>query len=246
MPTLNTIALVTGASRGLGETLSRLLAGLGFDLIITARARQPLEAQATYLRGLGVAVTAVSGDVAEPDHRVQLIQTVDDYSGLNLLVNNASELGPSPLRRLDQLPLEAMRGVFEVNTFAPLALIQALLPYLKSRRGVVVNISSDAATGGYPGWGGYGASKAALDLISKTLAGELAESGVSVVSVDPGDMRTKMHQLAFPDEDISDRPLPDSTLPFWAWLLSQEPGTISGGRFEAQSQNWEVGLEVAK
>jgi NAD(P)-dependent dehydrogenase (short-subunit alcohol dehydrogenase family) len=114
------------------------------------------------------------------------------------------------------------------------------VPLLERRGGLVVNISSDAAAGGYPGWGGYGASKAALDLLSLTLANELAERGVGVVAVDPGDMRTAMHQAAYPGEDISDRPLPDATLPFFAWLLAQEPARISGRRFAAQGEAWEL------
>jgi NAD(P)-dependent dehydrogenase (short-subunit alcohol dehydrogenase family) len=129
--------------------------------------------------------------------------------------------------------------VLEANLVAPVALVGALLPLLERGRGLVVNVSSDAATGGYPGWGGYGASKAALDLASLTLAGELRPRRVGVVSVDPGDMRTRMHQAAFPGEDISDRPLPEATVPFWAWLLGQDPLAVSGGRFRAQADRWE-------
>jgi NAD(P)-dependent dehydrogenase (short-subunit alcohol dehydrogenase family) len=121
-----------------------------------------------------------------------------------------------------------------------LGLAQEALPLLRQRAGLIVNISSDAARGGYEGWGAYGATKAALDLVSLTLANELRPAGVSVVAVDPGDMRTQMHQAAFPGEDISDRPLPDVTLPFWAWLLGQPPGSVSGRRYEAQADHWEV------
>jgi NAD(P)-dependent dehydrogenase (short-subunit alcohol dehydrogenase family) len=156
------------------------------------------------------------------------------------LVNNASELGPSPLPRLEEYPIGDVERVFRVNVLAPLALIQELLPPLKRSHGRVINISSDAAIGGYPGWGGYGASKAALDLLSLTLAHELRDSGVSVVSVDPGDMRTSMHQAAYPGEDISNRPPPEVTLPFWAWLLHQEPTEVTGRRFQAQAERWEV------
>jgi NAD(P)-dependent dehydrogenase (short-subunit alcohol dehydrogenase family) len=141
---------------------------------------------------------------------------------------------------LNELPLAALRHVFDVNVAAPLALVQAALPLLVNSRGLVVNVSSDAAVGGYPGWGAYGASKAALDLFSKTLAEELRAKGVAVVSVDPGDMRTKMHQDAYPGQDISDRPLPEVTLPFWAWLLGQEPLRASGARYQAQAAVWEV------
>ena len=137
-------------------------------------------------------------------------------------------------------PLDVLRRVFEVNVIAPLALIRTCLPVLKKSRGLVVNITSDASRGGYPGWGGYGSSKAALDLLSKTLANELREAGVGVVAVDPGDLRTQMHQDAFPGQDISDRPLPEVTLPFWAWLEGQDPLRVTGQRFEAQGTVWEV------
>ena len=121
-----------------------------------------------------------------------------------------------------------------------MGLVQATLPLLRKSGGLVINISSDAASGGYSGWGAYGASKAALDLVSLTLAGELRDDGVAVVSVDPGDMRTQMHQDAFPGEDISDRPLPEVTLPFWAWLLGQPRTLVTGRRFQAQADRWEV------
>ena len=130
--------------------------------------------------------------------------------------------------------------MFDVNVLAPLALVREALTLLVQAHGLVVNITSDAALGGYPSWGVYGASKAALDLISKTLATELKEQGIAVVSVDPGDIRTKMHQDAYLGQDISDRPLPDVTLPFWAWLLSQDPMAVSGGRYQAQAAIWEV------
>jgi NAD(P)-dependent dehydrogenase (short-subunit alcohol dehydrogenase family) len=164
----------------------------------------------------------------------------EDLGGLDLLVNNASELGPSPLPALSDLPLAALERIFAVNVLAPLALVQAALPMLATRKGLVVNVSSDAAVGGYPGWGGYGASKAALDLISATLATELKSRGVAVVAVDPGDMRTAMHQAAYPGEDISNRPLPEVTIPFWAWLLGQARDAVSGRRYRAQDERWEV------
>jgi NAD(P)-dependent dehydrogenase (short-subunit alcohol dehydrogenase family) len=159
---------------------------------------------------------------------------------LDLLVNNASALGPLPMPALSDYPLDALREVLEVNTIAPLALAQALRPWLVKAGGLIVNVTSDAAVGGYEGWGGYGASKAALELLSLTLANELRDAGVYAVVVDPGDMRTQMHQDAFPGEDISDRPLPEVTLPFWAWLLGQAPGAISGRRFQAQAERWEA------
>lgn len=156
------------------------------------------------------------------------------------MVNNASELGTSPLPSLIDYPLEDLETVYRTNVVAPLGLIQAFRFSLQQKRGLVVNISSDAAIAGYPGWGGYGASKAALDLVSLTLAHELKDHGIAVVSVDPGDLRTGMHQAAFPGQDISDRPLPDVTLPFWAWLLHQPKESVSGQRFRAQGERWEI------
>jgi len=179
--------------------------------------------------------------VTEAAHRRHLVDAARAWGRLDLLVNNASELGPSPLPELARYPLELLARVFQVNVLAPVGLVQEALPLLgRSSEALVVNISSDAAVGGYPGWGGYGASKAALDLASRTLAEELRPEGVAVVSVDPGDMRTAMQQAAFPGEDISDRPPPDVTLPFWAWLLGQDPLAVSGSRFQAQAERWNV------
>ncbi len=231
-------ALITGASRGLGSTLAEFLARQNYDLIITARGADGLEAAANRLQDTAGRILAIAGDVAEPAHRRRLAEQAQSLGGLDLLVNNASDLGPSPLPALADYPLGALSKVFQINVFSPIALVQELLPSLQARRGMVVNISSDAAVGGYPGWGGYGASKAALDLVSLTLANELRPDGIAVVSVDPGDMRTDMHQAAFPEEDISDRPLPDVTLPFWGWLLGQDPIEISGKRLQAQSERW--------
>ncbi|MCI4363454.1 MAG: SDR family oxidoreductase [Thermoplasmata archaeon] len=234
------VALVTGASRGLGRTIAAHLAVPGTELVVTARHRGELEVVAKELRKLGAEVLPLAGDLRSAAHRARLVSEIARRGRLDLLVNNASELGPSPLLRLADLPLPRLRDILEVNLLAPLGLLQAARPWLANARGLVVNISSDAALGAYPGWGGYGASKAALDLLSRTLAKELGSDGIAVVSVDPGDLRTQMHQAAFPGEDISDRPLPEVTLPFWAWLFAQEPPRISGGRFRAQSEEWEL------
>ena len=234
------VALVTGGSRGLGLELSRFLAGQGYNLVIDGRDRAVLDSAATEIANRGATVTVIAGDVSEAAHREALAKAAADLGGLDLLVNNASHLGPSPMPELVQYQPQDLARVFEVNVMAPIALIQRCLALLEVRRGLVVNISSDAAIGGYEGWGGYGASKAALDLASLTLANELRESGISVVSVDPGDMRTQMHQDAFPGEDITDRPLPEVTLPFWAWLLNQDPKSVSGQRFQAQAERWAV------
>ncbi len=232
------VALITGASRGLGATLAEFLARQGYALVTTARGREPLERAAQAIEGHGGEVVAIAGDVTDDEHRRRLVAAAASLGGLDLLVNNASTLGAAPLPGLADYPLDDLEQVFAVNVLAPLALTQLALPLLTAHRGLIVNLSSDAAVVGYPGWGGYGASKAALDLITLTLADELR--GVGVVAVDPGDMRTQMHQLAFPGEDISDRPLPDVTLPFWAWLLGQDPMAVSGQRFRAQGETWEV------
>ena len=232
------VALITGASRGLGASLAEFLARQGYGLITTARGREPLERAALALQGRGGEVVAIAGDVADDEHRRRLVAAAESLGRLDLLVNNASTLGATPLPGLADYPLDDLENVFVVNVLAPLALTQLAPPLLTASKGLIVNLSSDAAVGGYPGWGGYGASKAALDLITRTLADELR--GVGVVAVDPGDMRTEMHQLAFPGEDISDRPLPDVTLPFWAWLLGQDPMAVSGRRFLAQGETWEV------
>jgi NAD(P)-dependent dehydrogenase (short-subunit alcohol dehydrogenase family) len=234
------VALITGASKGLGLTLAHFLARQGYNLVITARGEFALNAVKDALEAGGGQVIALAGDVADPAHRQALADAARTFSRLDLLVNNASDLGPIPMPLLADYPPDALAGVFAVNVVAPVALVQATLPLLKAGGGLVVNLSSDAAVGGYEGWGGYGASKAALDLISLTLANELKDSGIAVVSVDPGDMRTEMHQNAFFGQDISDRPLPEITLPFWAWLLGQSRQAVSGGRYKAQDEQWEA------
>jgi NAD(P)-dependent dehydrogenase (short-subunit alcohol dehydrogenase family) len=230
-------ALITGASKGLGEVVATFLSRSGYDLILTARHGDTLEETATCLRKNGKHIVAIAGDVTDAGHRARLAEAARELAGLDVLVNNASELGPSPMQALAVYPLDELEHVFRVNVVAPVALVQELLPEL---RGLIVNITSDAAVGAYANWGGYGASKAALELVSRTLAEELKDRGISVVTVDPGDMRTDMHQAAFPGEDISDRPLPHATVPFWAWLFSADPQAVSGRRFEAQGERWEV------
>jgi NAD(P)-dependent dehydrogenase (short-subunit alcohol dehydrogenase family) len=237
------IALVTGASRGLGATLARILAARNYDLILSARTREELDVLADEVRSSANTVLTRHGDLADAFTRDTLVDAARYLGGLDLLVNNASELGG--IAPLADVSVERLERVLRVNLVAPLALTRAALPFLTDRRGLVVNISSDAAQGAYPGWGAYGASKAAFDLASRTLAAELTPIGVSVVSVDPGDMRTRMHQEAFPHEDISDRPLPEATTPFWEWLLDQDPPTVSGRRFGAQAERAEWAVSVS-
>ena len=232
-------AVVTGASRGLGGVIATYLARSGYDLVVTARRPEPLEELANRLRK-HARVIAISGDVADASHRRAVVAAAGELGGVDVLVNNASELGPSPLPRLAEYPLDELRHVFEINVVGPVALVQEALPLLRRRRGLVVNITSDAAVGAYEAWGGYGSSKAALELASRTFAAELRDDGIAVVTVDPGDMRTEMHQAAFPGEDISDRPLPDTTLPFWVWLFASDPMGVTGQRFQAQGDRWEL------
>ncbi|WP_147135168.1 SDR family NAD(P)-dependent oxidoreductase [Stackebrandtia albiflava] len=179
------IALVTGASRGLGEALAVALAGRGWHTVLTARGEDALKEVAAR-----VGADALAGDVTDPSHRARLAAHLEGLGGVDLLVNNASDLGATPLPALADYPLDRLSRLFETNVTAPLALTQLLLPALRRRGGAVVNISSDAATGGYPGWGGYGASKAALDQLSHVLSAE--EPDVAVWWVDPGEMRTRM------------------------------------------------------
>ena len=229
------IALITGASRGLGEVIARVLAERGYDLVVAARDPVALGRVAESLSARGARVVSVAGDVVDAAVRAQFVKAARELGGLNLLVNNASELGA--IGPLDEFDVQRFGRVFPVNVGAPIALIQLALPLLAERRGLIVNVTSDAAHGAYPGWGPYGASKAALELLTRTLATELSDRGVSAVLVDPGDMRTRMHQEAFPGQDISDRPLPDVTAPFWNWLVDQDPETVRGERFAAQQED---------
>ncbi len=237
---MNRTALITGGSRGLGRTVADFLAAQGFDLIITARSEGELATAARELRPHGGRVIALAGDVADAAHRQRLAGAARDLGRLDILFNNASTLGATPLPPLAEHPPGELEKAFRVNVVAPIALVREVLPLLAESGGLIVNISSDAALGGYPGWGGYGLTKAALDLASLTLANELSGRQVGVVAVDPGDLRTRMHQDAFPGEDISDRPLPEVTLPFWAWLFGQAPAAVTGRRYRAQADRWEV------
>jgi NAD(P)-dependent dehydrogenase (short-subunit alcohol dehydrogenase family) len=213
-------ALVTGASRGLGRAVATGLAESGWRLILTARTTDDLAAVVTELRRQAE-VTALAGDLTDPDHRNRLIGLAGGR--LDLLVNNAGILGPSPQPRLADYPIDVLRTVYEINVLAPLALTQLALPALRAANGVLVNITSDAAVEGYEGWGGYGSGKAALEQASRVLAAE--EPDLRVWWIDPGDLRTRMHQEAFPGEDISDRPLPETVVPAFLQLLHDRPAS---------------------
>ena len=224
-----TTALITGASRGFGKALAAELARRNWDLVVDARTEADLDQTAEELRSLGSgSVTAVPGDVADLHHVTSLVAAAEKTGRLDLLVNNASLLGPSPQPHLDIYPIDVLRQVLEVNLIGPLRLVQTALPLLRETRGTIVNITSDAAVEGYAGWGGYGASKAALEQMSNVLDAE--EPELKVYWFDPGDMNTRMHQEAFPDDDISDRPLPESRVPGLHALLE---GNYPSGRYAA-------------
>jgi NAD(P)-dependent dehydrogenase (short-subunit alcohol dehydrogenase family) len=218
MPT----AIVTGASRGLGLALARALAQTGWRIVIDARGAEALERARVELAERNE-VVAVAGDVADPAHRTELAAAAGP--SLDLLVNNASLLGPSPQPALADYPLDELRRVYEANVVAPLALVQEALPRLRPGA-AVVNITSDAAVEPYPGWGGYGSSKAALEQLTAILGAERPD--LRVYAVDPGDMRTQMQQEAFPGEDISGRPPPKESVP---GLLALIEGSLPSGRY---------------
>lgn len=220
------VAVVTGASQGLGRALATELAAAGWSLVTDARSGDALaEAMADLPGGPH---PAIAGDVADPAHRRELVDVAAELGGARLLVNNASTLGASPLPRFADLAPATYLRILEVDVVAPLALTAGLLPQLRRHSGTVVNLSSDAAVEAYEAWGGYGSAKAALDHASRVLAAE--EPLVRVYALDPGDMRTQMHQDAFPGEDISDRPEPASVVPA---LLALLEGDLPGGRYRA-------------
>jgi NAD(P)-dependent dehydrogenase (short-subunit alcohol dehydrogenase family) len=210
-------AIITGGSRGLGLALATDLAADGWHVVVDARSAEPIDG-----------IRVIPGDVTDPAHRGALVAAAWEAGGLDLLVNNASALGPSPLPTLRHHPLDALEDVYRVNVLAPLGLVQEALPLLVPRHGAIVNVTSDAAVETYGGWGGYGSSKAALDQLTNVLGVE--EPDVRVWAFDPGDMRTRMHQDAFPGEDISDRPEPSTVVPALRRLLADRPPS---GRYRA-------------
>lgn len=234
------VALVTGASTGLGETLAEFLSGREWDVVITSRTAADLTAVAERLAGTGGKVVALAGDVGDPAHRMRLISAAARLGRLDWLVNNASQMGVSPIRPLLDHPLEAFDAVLRTNVVAPLALAQLALPLLRESGGLVVNLSSEAAVEVFPCAGIYGASKAALDQASRIIAVELAGSGAGVTFVDPGGMRTRGYAQAEPGFDLSGVPYPDVTLPFWTWLLDRTADEVNGRRYQAQHGAWDA------
>lgn len=223
----NKVALITGASRGLGLALAKGLAARGWSLVIDARSPGALREAEIALEQV-TTVRAIAGDVTDATHRAALVDAARDLGGLDALVNNAGILGMSPQPRLLDYPLDVLAEVYAVNVTAQLGMIQAASAVLKPGA-AVINVSSDAGVDGYAGWGGYGSSKAALEQLSRVLAAE--QPDWRVYWVDPGDMRTQMHQDAFPGEDISDRPLPDESVPGLVALIA---GDAPSGRYKAR------------
>lgn len=221
------VALVSGGSRGLGRALVAALAAAGWRVITDGRDAVSLDAARSAIRESGAVIT-VPGDVSDPEHRRRLAQAVHAAGGLDLLVNNASLLGPSPQPLLSDYPIPVLEHVYAVNVIAPLALFQSVRSHLEQRQGRVVNVTSDASVEPYEGWGGYGSSKAALDQLTAILGVE--HPSLRVYAFDPGDMNTDMHQAAFPGEDISDRPLPETVVPA---LLQLVDGSLPSGRYRA-------------
>lgn len=228
------VALITGASRGLGREIASLFAGRGFSLVLTARHAPALADAANELRRW-TEVLAIPGDVSDRAHAERLVQSgIEQFGRIDVLINNASSIGPSPMPALDAYPPVALADVFQINVIAPLHLAQLVLPGMRERgAGVIVNVTSDAAIQAYPGWGGYGASKAALEQLSKVLAREIEGSGVRLYLVDPGDMNTQLHRDAEPGVDLAHLPGPEVPAPAFLDLVLRE--SIPFGRFEAQN-----------
>jgi NAD(P)-dependent dehydrogenase (short-subunit alcohol dehydrogenase family) len=226
------VAIVTGASKGLGRALAEGLVERGWSLVIDARGAELLKSTEEDLRSKlfdGAALVAVAGDISAAAHRSELVEAARQLGGLDLIVNNASTLGESPLPPLIDYPVDSLRHVFEVDVLAPLSLVQESIGLLKSAdRPSVLNVTSDASIEHYERWGGYGLAKAALDHLSATLAVE--DHALRVWVVDPGNLRTDMHQQAFPGEDLSDRPLPESVV---ASLVALIESDLPSGRYRA-------------
>ena len=233
-PLLNRTTLITGASRGLGQEIARAFAARGSNLVLTARRPEPLSEAAASLTSL-TEVLSLPGDVSDPTHTARLVQSaLDRFGRIDVLINNASELGPSPMPPLEHLPLSSLAQIMRTNLCAPLHLAQLVLPIMRQHNeGVIVNVSSDAGVNAYTGWGGYGASKAALEHLTRTLAAELENTAIRVYAVDPGDMNTDMHQLAEPNVDLSHLPPPSRSAPAFVHLVESE--TRPYARIEAAS-----------
>jgi len=241
------VVLITGGSRGLGKALARAFAAEGARVVIAARNAEALGAARREIEDAGGLVLALAADMTDqPDIDRVVAAVADAFGRIDVLINNAGTLGPQPRPPLVHTDPDALLETFHVNTVGPLRVTQAILPVmLKQGRGLVINVTSDAARGAYPEWGAYGASKAALELIGLTWAAELEGTGVRVVNVDPGDLQTDMQRAAFPGEDISDRALPESAAPAFVWLASEAGSRVNGERIRAQEHPRETsGLAI--
>jgi NAD(P)-dependent dehydrogenase (short-subunit alcohol dehydrogenase family) len=231
----DTVVLITGSSKGLGRALAHAYADAGARVVINARGAAALEATRSELAVKGAPVLALPADATRPGDIARLVETTLAHFGrIDVLVNNAGILGPSPRPNMADFAAADLAEIFRANTIGPVLMTQAVLPHmLAQKRGLIINVTSDAGQTGYPGWGGYGAAKAALELITESWAAELEGTGVRVNAVNPGDLRTEMHQLAFPGEDISDRLDPFTVTDIFLWLASDAAASVTGQRFDA-------------
>ncbi|HEY7356604.1 MAG TPA: SDR family oxidoreductase [Ktedonobacterales bacterium] len=232
----DTVVLITGSSKGLGRALAHAYAGAGARVVINARGAEALEATRNELVAKpGHQVAALPADATQPGDIARLVDfALTRYGRIDVLINNAGILGPSPRPNMADFHPDDLAEIFRANVTGPVLMTQAVLPQMLARqRGLIINVTSDAGQTGYPGWGGYGAAKAALELITESWAAELEGTGVRVNAVNPGDLQTEMHQLAFPGEDISDRLDPFSVTDLFVWLASDAAANVTGQRFDA-------------
>jgi NAD(P)-dependent dehydrogenase (short-subunit alcohol dehydrogenase family) len=238
----DTVVLITGSSKGLGRALAHAYPEAGARVVINARGADTLEATKQELDAKGAQVLAVVADAAEASGIDQLVQAARERFGrIDVLINNAGILGPSPRPNMADFTASDLAEIFRANVIGPVQVTQAVLPQMLAQgSGLIINVTSDAGQTGFPGWGGYGAAKAALELITESWAAELEGTGVRVNAVNPGDLRTEMHQLAFPGEDISDRLDPFTVTDIFIWLVSDAAKDITGQRFDAPAFNAEA------
>jgi len=229
------VVLITGSSKGLGRALAHAYADAGARVVINARGAAALEATRSELVAKHAHAMALPADATLPADIARLVETaLVSFGRIDVLVNNAGILGPSPRPNLADFAADDLAEVFRANVIGPVLVTQAVLPHmLEQKNGLIINVTSDAGQIGYPGWGGYGAAKAALELITKSWAAELENTGVRVNTVNPGDLRTEMHQLAFPGEDISDRLDPFTVTDLFVWLATDAAASVTGQRFDA-------------
>jgi NAD(P)-dependent dehydrogenase (short-subunit alcohol dehydrogenase family) len=231
----NTAVLITGSSKGLGRALAHAYTGAGARVVINARGESALEETRKELETKGAQVLAVVADATRPTDIERLVKkTLERFGRIDVLINSAGILGPSPRPNLAEFVASDLAELFRANTIGPILMTQAVLPHmLRQKSGLIINVTSDAGQTGYPGWGGYGATKAALELITESWSAELEGTGVRVNAINPGDLKTDMHQLAFPGEDISDRLDPFTVTDVFVWLATEAAASVTGQRYDA-------------